>query len=935
MLFITPSTSATEAKDYYTRQLAPSDYYTRDMAEMPGQWHGMGAELLGLKGEVRQKDFFALCDNQHPETGDNLTRNTQANRRVLYDFTFDAPKSVSLAYELAGDERILESFQSAVSETMAEMEGGMMARVRAKGADEDRVTANMVWAGFTHRTTRPVTTDDGTSLPDPQLHCHATVFNATYDTFEQKWKAAQFGNLVRDKGYYQAAFHSRLAGKLSELGYGIERDGNSFRLAGIGKDLTDRFSRRTEIIEAEAQRLGVTDPKAKGEVGRRTREKKSEKAMSMSELKSEWLRRLSDGEIAAIQFARTGHETSTLNAVRSVDYALLNSFEHASVVTEKELLKTALIHSVGNASVGEVKRELLRDNVVLKPVAGQVYATTKEVCHEEMAMLAFVRNGQGRFRKLGGANPPELDPQLSAEQRRAVLTVLNSRDAVIGIEGGAGTGKTRTLRAIDSAVEQSGKKVFAFAPSAKASRGVLREEGFAAADTVERLLTDAKLQHAVHGQVVLIDEAGLLSTKDMKRVFDLAEREQARVILSGDVKQHSSVARGDALRLLKRDSGMTLAELKEVRRQTGAGYKHAVTAISEGDVLAKDGRTKLEHGIEALDKMGAIIQLEGNDRYRHIAADYIATTSDLKKDGEHKTALVVSPTHAEAERVTDAIRAGLKQTGRMGAHDREYLSLQTLGLTEAERTDGQNYAPGNVIQFVQNAKGYRRGERVTVKEAGADGITVIRENGRVEPFSLAQSARFQAYEAKSVALSEGDRIRITQNGFSREARLGATSAKGRLNNGDTFEVAGFEKNGDIRLRNGFIVPKDYGGLTHGFVVTSHASQGSTVDKVLIALGTESLAAANRQQLYVSVSRGREAVRLYTDDKAAVMDAVRANPARLSATELMQGVAPVKRKPSGIAGLMNTRTIQRAYNALKERIAAWTPPVRRKEISLGA
>jgi len=204
-----PSTSATEAKDYYTRQLAPSDYYTQDMAEMPGQWHGLGSELLGLKGDVQQKDFFALADNLNPQTGKNLTRITQANRRVLYDFTFDAPKSVSLAYELGSDERVLRAFQSSVSETMNEMEGAMMTRVRAKGADEDRVTSNMVWAGFTHRTTRPV---DG--LPDPQLHMHATVFNATYDTVENKWKAAQFSNLVRDKGYYQAAFSFAAGGQV-------------------------------------------------------------------------------------------------------------------------------------------------------------------------------------------------------------------------------------------------------------------------------------------------------------------------------------------------------------------------------------------------------------------------------------------------------------------------------------------------------------------------------------------------------------------------------------------------------------------------------------------------------------------------------------------------------------------------------------------------
>ena len=60
---------------------------------------------------------------------------------------------------------------------------------------------------------------------------------------------------------------------------------------------------------------------------------------------------------------------------------------------------------------------------------------------------------------------------------------------------------------------------------------MLRVEGFKNADTVEKLLTDAELQHNIHGQVLWIDEAGLLSTPDMKRVFDLAKRQKARVVL--------------------------------------------------------------------------------------------------------------------------------------------------------------------------------------------------------------------------------------------------------------------------------------------------------------------------------------------------------------------------------------------------------------------
>src|SRR5271155_412231 len=111
---------------------------------------------------------------------------------------------------------------------MSEMEASMMTRVRSKKQDDNRATSNMVWGEFIHRTARPVG-----GIPDPQLHCHAVAFNATFDPEENKWKAGEFSSLIADKGYYQAAFHSRLAGRLADLGYGIERDGNSFRVAGI------------------------------------------------------------------------------------------------------------------------------------------------------------------------------------------------------------------------------------------------------------------------------------------------------------------------------------------------------------------------------------------------------------------------------------------------------------------------------------------------------------------------------------------------------------------------------------------------------------------------------------------------------------------------------------------------------------------------------
>jgi hypothetical protein len=607
-----------------------------------------------------------------------------------------------------------------------------------------------------------------------------------------------------------------------------------------------------------------------------------------------------------------------------MDYALSHCFERGSAIPEKQLLRTALTQSVGAASVDEVKRQLARDNVVGRKRLGQHWVTTREVLQEEVEMIDFARSGKGRRYKLGGKTAkPELDPELSQEQLKAAMTVLNSTDIVTGLQGGAGTGKTRLLQTTVKAIEATGGRVFTFAPSVEATEE-LRSEGFKNAATVERLLIDPKMQEQAKSGVLLVDEAGLLSVRDMKRLFDVAKRQDARVILSGDSKQHTSVYRGDALRILEKDAGLRVGRLSEIRRQTNETYREAVKAISQGETVGKDGRTKLQAGIEILDNMGAIIEAEGDGRYKAIASDYARVTSQFKGN-RLKTALVVSPTHREGEKVTQAIRESLKEAGRVSGSERNFLSLRALNLTEAERGDAREYSEGSVVQFHQNAKGFKRGERVTVVEAKAGRVSIKRADGSRGLLPLEEAKKFQLYAPGEVALARGDKLRLTQGGYARESKglLGKTKTK--VNNGQMYEVEGFTRDGDIRLGNGYILPKNYGGITHGYVVTSHASQGRTVDAVLIAMGNESLSAASREQFYVSVSRGREAVRLYTDDKEAMMDAVQRSGARLSATELMQG-EEAKPKPKRRIGLgermFKMRQTYRLWMDKRARIAAW-------------
>jgi ATP-dependent exoDNAse (exonuclease V) alpha subunit len=458
---------------------------------------------------------------------------------------------------------------------------------------------------------------------------------------------------------------------------------------------------------------------------------------------------------------------------------------------------------------------------------------------------------------------------LSAEQRKAAEHVLTSRNTVTGVVGKAGTGKTRMMRATVDAIEaSSGQKVFVFAPSSQASRGVLKKEGFANAETLEMLLQNEKLQQQTKGQVLWVDEAGLISTRDMKRLMDVAKQGGNRVILSGDYTQHASVEAGDALRILEKEGGVGLARLTEIRRQTEPGYRKAVQAIAEGSGKAA------QKGFDALDRMGSVIEASGQERHGMLVRDY------LQAQEEGKSALIIAPTHAEGDRLTSELRTALKERGAIG-HEREFSTRRSTGWTQAQKGDIRNYQPGMVIEFHQNAKGFTRGDKAVVGRDG-EGLFLQKEDGTRGALPVSQAKRFDVYHSGTVALARGDRLRIIKNG---ETRVEGQKKGARLNNGDIFTVEGFTKEGDIRLEKGRVLPKSFGHMSLGYVDTSYASQGKTVDRVFIAVGSQSLPATNQQQWYVSASRGREMAKLYVEDKGEVRDRIAKTGQRLSAVEL--------------------------------------------------
>lgn len=844
MLRIIQNDSVSRAKGYYSK----ADYYSEGQ-ELAGIWGGRGADRLGLHGEIRQQDFEALCDNLHPESGERLTPRTKSHRTVGYDFNFHVPKSVSVAYMLNRDERILDAFRESVGETMRELETDAKTRVRGKGRDEDRVSGNLVWGEFVHLTARPV---DG--VPDPHLHAHCFVFNQTFDQNEQRWKAVQFRDIKRDAPYFETAFYARFARRLTDLGYPIVRKGKQWDLAGVPKSLSKKFSRRTQQVEEQAEEKGIRNAHEKDKLGAKTRERKT-KELSMSELRSVWRGRLSGEErVALLELGSHKRAVAAIDApIQAVQHAIGHCFERNSVVPSREVLAESLRQGLGNV-IPETAQAAMEDaGVIVRSYRGRMMATTPQVLKEEQAMLDYARSTRGTCAPLrpGWQFRPN---DLNQGQQAAVRNVTESRDRVMVIKGSAGTGKTKLMREAVEAIETGGHHVFTFAPSAEASRNVLRSEGFSNATTVAELLINQNLQKEASGQVLWIDEAGLLGTRELKQVFEVAARIDARVILSGDWRQHGSVTRGAAMRLLEQEGGIRPAVVSDIMRQTGR-YMNAVAALSQGNT---------DDGIEILDQLGWVEEVRDGTLAERVAHEFVET---IQKDG--KVPLVVSPTHAEGNRVTQAIRKEMIRCKMLSGSEKSFARLVPLNFTEAERADQAMYEPGDIIVFQQNAPGHKKGERFVVNDVLPQGL-------------LQHASRFQVFKSESMPLAKGDRIRFTANGHDK-------SGKHRLNNGAIHRIKRFNVFGDIVLDNGWIVNKNHGFFSPGYVVTSHSSQGKTVDKVIIAEPADSLGAASREQFYVSVSRGRYQAKVFTDDREALSDAIGRSSPRLAAVELVSHV----------------------------------------------
>jgi len=858
-----PQKNRGAATTYFDEHLSHNDYYSQGERQA-GHWIGVGVEKLGLKADefVTREAFLRLCDNLHPESGKQLTQLTAKDRRIFFDFQCAPPKSVSILAVTMHDRRIIQAHREASTIALRELEQFAATRIRKGGVeDRDRVTANLVGAAFLHTSSRAL---------DPQLHTHFVLFNCTWDKTEQRWKALQTSGMFDAIHYGTEVYRNELAGRLHRLGYSLRRTGSAFEIEGVSPKLIERFSKRSKERDAavarEEKRLGRKLTKDEvAHVVHQTRPKKL-KGASDEQVREQqlgelgWLERRGLRKVVEAAAGRPQDFPQRVKLNEAVDHAIAHVFERNSVAPQHRILEAALVKGCGQLNLEQLKEKLAERPELVR--VGSEFST-REILTKELFLIRTVNAGVEAVAPVARRYEPP--SHFGPDQRKALTHVLTSPDRFTGFRGLAGTGKTTALVELARVFRNEGFTPVFCAPTASAAE-TLRKDKLPAV-TLAKLLLDPGTQSQLSTRsAIVLDEAGAVGLDDMVRLFELARLRDCRVILSGDTGQHASVSRGDALRILEQYSSYRFSELTTIRRQKPEAFRHVVE-------LAAAKQT--DKAFAKLVELGAVTevladghQTDHGQLYQRVADAYLAST----KQG--KLALLVSPTWSEIEAVTDKVRETLKADGVLGQHEEAVTVFDSLSWTEAQKKNASQYEPGQRLRFVRKTKHFDRGETAEVLAVLETGLRVRRPDGtEIDFIPSSAAASFDVGQVRELKVAAGDWLLLQAN-HSKE-----------FINGERVQVQRLA-GGAIILTDGRVFPSTFNTFTHGYAVTSHSSQGKTVDEVLLVASSRSFAAVNREQFYVSISRGRERCHVFTDDADLLARRVTDSHERQAAVELL-------------------------------------------------
>lgn len=866
MISISKPLGPATVRDYYRADYsaaANSAYYSENQ-QLKGDWVGKIAAVFGLEGQqIRAEHFDRLAEGQHPLSGEQLIAHrktvlTEAGKevahRAAFDLVFAPAKSVSVTALVGGDERILQAHRMAVREALGEAETLIQARGGGNRAPIN--TGRMIAAVFDHDSARPVE-----NYQACQLHSHCVVMNLTEDHNGQA-RSLQPSELYVAQQMLASVYQNHLEIELRKLGYELARGkNNSVDIVGYTPEYLASESLRSQQITEAVEAKGLTGAESREIAAHSTREKKQH--LSQEEVRAAHKANAEKyGNQPAIVVAaarergqQRGIEAGT--AEKAVRFARKKLAEREAVFDHHQVITEALRYARGRATLGQIKTEVQREREQgrlievshVRPSAPLYRYTTREGIADERDVIEAIRNAPERaaVARFTDESLKARYPQMNEWQIRVIRETLASERQTTGIQGSAGTGKTTTLKAIRDLAAAAGYVAHGLAPTSGAARA-LREAGIENSETLQKHLR--RSAPATGARIFFLDESSLTAARQMRQFFSILGPKD-RVVIVGDRRQHDSIEAGRIFEELQ-IAGMDTSRVNKLVRQKDEGLRQVVAAMARG---------RTDEAVGMLQEQGRVHSIQHREeRFRAIAEAYAENPDST---------LVISPDNASREELNRVIRADLQGRGVVATHGqyRATILVNKQQITVEDTKLAGSYEVGDVVRFERGATGLKVGKKeygtVIASDRVSNQITVKLDTGRVVKYDPETvRAAVSVYEPHSREFSAGDRLQFT-----------APVRKERIANRDSGRVLSVDKSGNARvaLDSGRKVGINLARNRHidwGYVTTSHASQGSTVDRVLVHIDTGDTRIRNlvtRTLGYVALSRPRYDAQVFTDD----------------------------------------------------------------------
>ena len=860
----------------------PNEYYTAG-EEPDGVWFNPNG-LFGLadSGKVDSSDFHRLYHGFAPNGGGKLTRNAGSERRSAgLDMTFSADKSVSALWAIADPELRSEiewahndAARVALEETMLRHCG--YTRIRNRDGEIEVLSADVAASMFQHGTSRD---------NDPQLHTHCVIFNAARTHRDGKYRALHQHPVYTWMKAAGAVYRNTLAWSLQErLGIRMEqygKDGEFTRITGMPEDLIGHWSKRRAAIIEAAREMGFT---VEGNAPRAAAANKITRAGKSPdndpEIRHARWRGEADGfierEALIISLLRKSEEI-TQEQIRALT-EVLEDIPYRLTREEAVFRLPDIVERVGNATAGllnhdavttSIERVLLSPEVVrlTRPPRSaegradmahtRLYSTRHNLQMEMEVrdMAAGMAAGTGHSLSAEAieakvAGLLKAGYPLSEEQIAEIRSVTASGGRVAIIEGAAGSGKTTTLRPIADLYREHGSDIIATA--------VAWRTAVALGNDVEArpFCVDKLLRLAARGGIdidgnttIIVDEAGMLSTRQAHYILQLSERHGAKIVFAGDTQQQQPVEAGPGLRLIRDAVGSVRVD--RIRRQK-ADLEDILTHI-QGETPE---RARLLASSMAEERRTRILNYYENMKGKLVFTPWQVAASEALRDGDAASAIAAHHLRGRFHIGYDEERT---LTGLVDDWDRYQRANPDKSSVVLARTRSEVRALSHLMRERRFAS-LPDGER-----AHADRITVIVSRGMEDERTTSP-----------LEIARGDRLRI-----------GATHWEKQLFNGTVVTVEDFKvERGEAgtvpsvlisaRTEDGRAVSfhhdeiRDWYGnirLDHGYALTITSAQGLTVDRTFLLAD----ARPSRETIYPAATRHRERLDIYVNRAPLTLD----------------------------------------------------------------